>query len=196
LSDSGHRDRLLEGALQCLQERGFARTTTRDIVAASGTNLGSIVYHYGTKERLLEAAMSEGFRRWTEAIGAVADESTANPFEQMRAALGQASAAFDEQEGLYSAFLEAAAETRRSDELREHMAAGYAQTRERIAQSIRRTMPDASERDVHTLAALGVAIVDGLMLQWLFDREAVPAGEEVADVFMRAVAAALAAMEG
>jgi len=196
LSDAGHRDRLLEGALQCLQERGFARTTTRDIVAASGTNLGSIVYHYGTKERLLEAAMSEGFRRWTEAIGAVADESTANPFEQMRAALGQASAAFDEQEGLYSAFLEAAAETRRSDELREHMAAGYAQTRERIAQSIRRTMPDASEQDIHTLAALGVAIVDGLMLQWLFDREAVPAGEEVADVFMRAVAAALAAMEG
>jgi AcrR family transcriptional regulator len=186
---------LLEGALACLQERGFARTTTRDIVAASGTNLGSIVYHYGTKERLLEEAMSEGFRRWTDAISAVADESTANPFEQMRAALGQASAAFDEQQGLYTAFLEAAAETRRSGELREHIAAGYEQTRGRVAQSMRRTMPDASEDDVRTLASLAVAIVDGLMLQWLFDRDAVPPGEEVADVFIRAVAAALSAME-
>jgi AcrR family transcriptional regulator len=195
LSDSGHRERLLEGALACLQERGFARTTTRDIVAASGTNLGSIVYHYGTKERLLEEAMGEGFRRWTEAISAVADESTANPFEQMRAALGQARALFDEQEGLYTAFLEAAAQTGRSDDLREHVAAGYERTRTRVAESIRHTMPGESERDTRTLASLMVAIVDGLMLQWLFDRDAVPSGEEVAEVFVRAVATAMAAAD-
>lgn len=195
MSDAGHRERLLEGALACLQERGFARTTTRDIVAASDTNLGSIVYHYGTKERLLEEAMSEGFRRWTEAISAVADAATANPFEQMRAGLGQADAAFAAQQGLYIAFLEAAAQTRHSDELRERLAAGYEETRGRVAQSMRHTMPDASDHDVRTLASLAVAIVDGLMLQWLFDRDAVPPGEEVADVFIRAVAAALAAME-
>jgi AcrR family transcriptional regulator len=191
----GHRERLLEGALRCLQERGFARTTTRDIVAASGTNLGSIVYHYGTKERLLEEAMSEGFRRWTEAISAVADESTANPFEQMRAALGQARSAFDDQQGLYTAFLEAAAETGRSDELRGHMAAGYEHARRRVGQSIRHTMPDAPDDDIRTLASLMVAIVDGLMLQWLFDRDAVPPGEEVAEAFLRAVASALSAFD-
>jgi AcrR family transcriptional regulator len=200
LSDSahtpgGHRERLLEGALQCLQERGFARTTTRDIVAASGTNLGSIPYHYGTKERLLEEAMGEGFRRWTEAISAVADESTANPFEQMRAALGQARSAFDEQQGLYTAFLEAAAETGRSPELREHVAEGYEHARRRVGESIRHTMPDSTDRDVRTLASLMVAIVDGLMLQWLFDRDAVPSGEEVAEVFVRAVATAMAAVQ-
>jgi AcrR family transcriptional regulator len=191
----GHRERLLEGALICLRERGYARTTTRDIVAASGTNLGSIVYHYGTKERLLEEAMGEGFRRWTEAISAVADQSTANPFEQMRAALGQARSAFDEQHGLFTAFLEAAAETGRSDELRGHMAEGYEHARRRVGQSIRHTMPDAGEDDVRTLASLMVAIVDGLMLQWLLDRDAVPRGEEVAEVFLRAVTTAMAALD-
>jgi AcrR family transcriptional regulator len=183
---------LLEGALACLQERGFARTTTRDVVAASGTNLGSIVYHYGTKERLLQEALGEGFRRWTERVSAVAD-ATVDPFEQMRAALGEARAAFDEQSGLYTAFLEAAAETGRSDELREHVAGGYERTRERVAQSLRQTMPGTPGEDLRTLASVMIAIVDGLMLQWLFDRDAVPPGEEIAEVFLRALATAMAA---
>src|SRR5918996_291356 len=59
-----HRDALLEGAITCIQEKGYARTTARDLVAASGTNLGSIGYHYGSKERLLNEALFEAFRRW------------------------------------------------------------------------------------------------------------------------------------
>ncbi|MGH3839469.1 MAG: TetR family transcriptional regulator, partial [Pseudonocardiaceae bacterium] len=40
----GHREALLDGARRCLLERGYARTTARDLVAASGTNLASIGY--------------------------------------------------------------------------------------------------------------------------------------------------------
>ena len=36
----GHREDLLEGAKRCLLEKGFVRTTARDIVKESGTNLG------------------------------------------------------------------------------------------------------------------------------------------------------------
>jgi len=36
-----HREDLLEGALRALLEKGYARTTARDIVFLSGTNLGS-----------------------------------------------------------------------------------------------------------------------------------------------------------
>src|SRR3954471_22015475 len=51
------REDLLEGAKRCLLEKGYARTTARDVVAASGTNLGSIGYHYGSLEALLNAAV-------------------------------------------------------------------------------------------------------------------------------------------
>jgi len=51
------RDQLLEGALLCLQTKGYARTTARDIAAASGANLASIGYHFGSKEGLLNAAV-------------------------------------------------------------------------------------------------------------------------------------------
>ncbi|MFR0357032.1 TetR/AcrR family transcriptional regulator [Streptomyces sediminimaris] len=52
----GHREDLLEGAKRCLLQKGFARTTARDIVRESGTNLASIGYHYGSKDSLLAQA--------------------------------------------------------------------------------------------------------------------------------------------
>src|SRR3954468_3637223 len=52
----GHREDLLEGAKRCLLEKGFVRTTARDIVRESGTNLASIGYHYGSKDTLLAQA--------------------------------------------------------------------------------------------------------------------------------------------
>ena len=55
----GHKEDLLAGAKKCIYEKGYARTTARDIVAASGTNLASIGYHYGSKEALLNRAMFE-----------------------------------------------------------------------------------------------------------------------------------------
>ncbi|MEV5463841.1 TetR/AcrR family transcriptional regulator, partial [Streptomyces cellulosae] len=55
----GHREDLLEGAKRCLLAKGFLRTTARDIVKESGTNLGSIGYHYGSKDALLAQAYVE-----------------------------------------------------------------------------------------------------------------------------------------
>lgn len=52
----GHREDLLEGAKRCLLDKGFVRTTARDIVKESGTNLASIGYHYGSKDKLLAEA--------------------------------------------------------------------------------------------------------------------------------------------
>ncbi|WP_434096275.1 TetR/AcrR family transcriptional regulator [Streptosporangium roseum] len=46
-------------AKQCLSERGYARTTVRDIVAVSGSNLAAINYHFRSKDALLTQAMIE-----------------------------------------------------------------------------------------------------------------------------------------
>ena len=68
----GHREDLLEGAKRCLLEKGFVRTTARDIVTESGTNLASIGYHYGSKDALLAqayVALTEGPRTLRRAGG-------------------------------------------------------------------------------------------------------------------------------
>lgn len=71
----GHREDLLEGAKRCLLEKGYARTTARDIVAASGTNLASIGYHYGSKEALLNLAFLKVTEEWGELLTKQPDEA-------------------------------------------------------------------------------------------------------------------------
>lgn len=46
------RTRLLDAAMDCFAERGFAGTTTRAICARAGVNLALLHYHWGSKERL------------------------------------------------------------------------------------------------------------------------------------------------
>ena len=65
----GHREDLLAGAMACLREKGYAHTTARDIVAASGTNLGSIGYHYGSTKALLNAAVLASVDEWGPQLG-------------------------------------------------------------------------------------------------------------------------------
>jgi AcrR family transcriptional regulator len=64
----GHREDLLAGARRCLEKRGYARTTARDLVAESGTNLASIGYHFGSKEALLNEAIGASFQEWAERV--------------------------------------------------------------------------------------------------------------------------------
>src|SRR5258707_8772719 len=53
-----HREQLLEGAIECLRTKGYARTTARDIAAAANANLASIGYHFGSTEALVNAAVA------------------------------------------------------------------------------------------------------------------------------------------
>lgn len=46
------RERLLDAAGEVFADKGFAQATVREICQAAGTNLASINYHFGSKERL------------------------------------------------------------------------------------------------------------------------------------------------
>src|SRR5438874_13599388 len=62
----GNREDLIAGAKRCLIEKGYARTTARDIAAASGVSLAAIGYHYGSKEALMNRAVYEAVGDWSE----------------------------------------------------------------------------------------------------------------------------------
>src|SRR3954454_7693733 len=68
LSRPNHRDALLKAAKELLRDQGYARITARDLVAASGTNLASIGYHFGSKEALLNEAIAASFTEWNERL--------------------------------------------------------------------------------------------------------------------------------
>lgn len=182
----GNREDLLEGAKRCLYERGYARTTARDIVAASGTNLASIGYHYGSKEALLDAALieaiaelSERWLRWS------AEEGVSFP-----EAWDRILAEFDAHRPLLVAHVEAWAQVERSPELRERFASFYArQLAEGIA-SIAVTHPDLDADTARAVSAVTGSLADGLIVQWLIDPSHLPSGGDIA-TGLRALADAI-----
>jgi len=190
--DTGHRERLLEGAIACLEQKGYARTTARDLVAASGTNLASIGYHFGSKEGLLNAALSEAFQRWLKPLVALAAEpGPATPLERLQRSVAGVIESLEANRGLVAAALEAWAQLPRSAELRAEMAASYDDFHRAIALTTREAFAEvgAAEVDADTLAALIIALFDGLLVQWQVAPERTPSAERI-------VAAAQGALAG
>jgi len=53
------RHQILDASLRLFSERGFARTTVRDIARAAGITDAAIYYHFASKRELLEALFEE-----------------------------------------------------------------------------------------------------------------------------------------
>lgn len=85
----GNREDLLAGARRCLVEKGWARTTIRDITAAAGgVSMAAIGYHFGSREALLNAALIEAIDEWGTETGRTLSgyaEPGAGPAEQYEA---------------------------------------------------------------------------------------------------------------
>ena len=179
----GHREQLLIAARRCLEERGYARTTARDLVAASGTNLASIGYHFGSKEALLNQAMFDAFTEYTEMLTDVAlhDNDDANPVASIRTSWELMVQTFTEIRPLLVAFVEAMAQSERNPELRSQLAAAYEQLRTTIATVVLRAVPGLPPDAARTVASFLIMVSDGLMVQWLLDPAATPGGGELFD---------------
>jgi AcrR family transcriptional regulator len=177
-----HRERLVQGAMRCLREKGYARTTARDIAAASKSNLGSIGYHFGSKEALLNEAIRDGFAEWTAQLGSIAfaDEG-ATPLQRGRASWVALTESFTEHRPLIVAFVEALAQSVRSDELRAQLADIYEECRTAVAQLVEASLGEAGidDEQIRAVSSFMIAVCDGLLLQWLVDPERAPSGEEL-----------------
>jgi AcrR family transcriptional regulator len=58
------QQKILEAALHCFLERGFAAATAEEIRERSGASIGSIYHHFGGKEGLAGALHVEGLRSY------------------------------------------------------------------------------------------------------------------------------------
>lgn len=191
----GHREALLEAAKRLLQEQGYARTTARDLVAASDTNLASIGYHFGSKENLLFEALHELFVEWTVQITRAALATPdAGPLDRLNASWVAMLGSFEERRPLAAAWAEAVAQSVRSDELRARMAAHLQGSRDAVAAAVTAALgEDAAQRgaDPQLVASFLIAVCDGLLVQFLLDPERSPSGAQLADALGAATALAI-----
>jgi AcrR family transcriptional regulator len=178
-----HRDQLLEGAIQCLRTKGYARTTARDIASAANGNLASIGYHFGSKEALLNEAIMRACEEWTTRLGEAAFASGSDsPLDQMGASWVAMLDSFEELRPVLIGLVEAVGQSAWSEDLRRELAAHYKTSREQVAAMVRASLGEGhedAETNANVVASFLIAVCDGLVLQWLLDPDATPTGEEL-----------------
>lgn len=57
------RARLIDATIECLIDSGYSGTTTVAVCKRAGVSHGSLLHHYGTRERLLGAALDAVYER-------------------------------------------------------------------------------------------------------------------------------------
>ena len=166
------RERLLEAAIGCLQTRGYARTTTREIVAAAGSHLPAVNYHFGSKERLLHEATMQALLHWSQGtLASTQAPATLDPRSRLQVSVDRFLASVgDDRPGLVAA-VEAFAQAERDDALRDRLAGAYEDLREAIALG--------GDHESRAVASVLIALLDGLALQCLLDPQRAPTGPEV-----------------
>ncbi|WP_129840953.1 TetR/AcrR family transcriptional regulator [Streptomyces sp. RFCAC02] len=180
----GNREDLLSGARRCLEEKGWARTTVRDITAAAGgVSMAAIGYHFGSREALLNAALIEAIDEWGTRLGralASFGGTDSTPAERYEALWASIITSFREDRTLWLATLEALLQAEHSDDLRAYLAGGQAQGRRGLAALLLSTPEDEiDDTDARTLGAAQMALFTGLMTQWLTDPDQAPEAPEV-----------------
>lgn len=192
----GHREDLLEGAKKCLVEKGFVGATARDIVKASGANLASIGYHYGSKDALMTEAFMAVVQEWGDQFtGAVKGEG--GSLERFRSVWDGVHAGHEESGPIWSASMEIALAGGRMPQLRAMLAASQGEGRKGLV-SMFTGVPeeDLVEEDLRTAGAFYQALLNGFMLQWLFDPASAATPAELTEGMRRAVAAMTEAKAG
>ena len=170
----GTREDLLAAAKQCLAERGYARTTVRDIVAASGTNLAAINYHFGTRDKLLNQAMMElSAAAVQQILESLPDRAADDPAARLQDFLQQLITSFTENHALWSANVESLAQALHSPELRAEFGSAQASARTGLADLFGPAEPDARIGDVVQ------TMIGGLLAQHLVDPDHAPSAADI-----------------
>ncbi|MEU6718387.1 helix-turn-helix domain-containing protein [Nonomuraea sp. NPDC046802] len=176
------RERLLAAAKQCLADKGYARTTVRDIVAASGSNLAAINYHFRSKDALLYEAMleltSEAMDEVTKALPGAEDVPSGGEPAPSRPELfwTELIRSLTHNHTLWAVSVEIAAQAVHSPDLRKQLSASRLTARGNLAAVLH-------HGDGHRDAVGGVhlALMTGLLVQWMIDPANAPTAQDITE---------------
>jgi AcrR family transcriptional regulator len=170
------RDDLLAGAKKCLVEKGYSRTTARDIAAASGAHLASIGYHFGSKDKLMNAAIIEATSEWGDRVEeAVRKAGASDPSQRLRTMLAHLFDATREDRELLIAGVQPYSQAQFDEELRSTLATGFREARVAIAAMILGIAPEEVDEEAEQgIGGVTYNLVLGYIMQALVDPESIP----------------------
>jgi AcrR family transcriptional regulator len=195
----GHREDLLTGAVRCLREKGYARTTARDIVAASGANLASIGYHYGSTRALLNAAVFQAMADFGTEIQQVLSAEASrggSALERIERFWAHVIDSFRANPELWLATFDVFGVAQRDPEIRAVVADGLDDGRALWARALYGLDADRDDQGVaRAVGSLHQALFSGVLTQWLIDPDRAPSATDLAAA-LQAITRQLATDQG
>ena len=179
----GNREALLAAAQQCLLNKGYVKTTARDIAAEAGTSLAAIGYHFGSKDALLYQALMHATEKWAKSIENQLNlkvDKRATPMERFETAWTQVIESFENHWRLWTVTLESLPQIVPKTEARSKFAAAIQQAQAWLVDIFRGTLPSLDEKSAHALGSLYYSLLVGTIAQYLIDPQRVPSGADLA----------------
>ncbi|QNE19740.1 TetR family transcriptional regulator [Kribbella qitaiheensis] len=181
----GNREALIEGAKTCLMEKGYSRTTARDIATAAGVSLAAIGYHFGSKDDLMNEAMREALDEWGAEVGTAmaaglgaAAGARERFVETWRLAVGTLSTPTTR--ALWLTQFEVLSQGAHQPELLRELSNLRGEAREGVATLFGAVGPETPESEVQLVGSFMQALLLGVVVLWLFDPAKAPTGEDLA----------------
>ncbi|MBT2474658.1 TetR/AcrR family transcriptional regulator [Microbacterium sp. ISL-103] len=163
------RHEILDAALELFAQKGYDRTSVREIARQAGLSQAGLLHHFSTKEDLF----LEVLRRRDDRSSDSAEPTHTHSVDRLIRAVDRNA----NEPGLVRLFVAMSAESAEDEsEARAFFAARYEWLLEQIAEDVRahQVAGDiAADLDADDAASLLVAAADGLQIQWLLNPESV-----------------------
>ena len=167
--DSPTAQRILEAAERVLTDQGYSRLTLQAIERESGEFRALVAYYFGNKQGLVQAVvdslMSEGDAALRQKLAEVAGSA-----DRVLALLETQREISADWRG-FRAFFELLPHIMHDDQMRTRLAESYRSSRELDRQLLESASDALEPPDFDRLAALSVAVVEGLAVQFAADPE-------------------------
>ncbi|MEV8512551.1 TetR/AcrR family transcriptional regulator [Dactylosporangium sp. NPDC051484] len=193
----GNREKLLDGAQQCLLEKGYAATTARDIAAAAGVSLAAINYHFRTTEALLDEALRRALDQWSDELeraltGGAGSPTPADPEERFVAIWDRVIASVTANRSLWTTQFELVTKLGRQAAPESPWAAAQVEAEAALAALFHGIDSAAEPELARAVGGLYQALLAGVVVQHLVAPERAMSGRDLA-LALRAVCERLVA---
>ncbi|GAA1959081.1 helix-turn-helix domain-containing protein [Catenulispora subtropica] len=178
-----NRDALLAGAKKCLLEKGYARTTARDIATAADVSLAAIGYHFGSKDALMNQAMFQAIGEWGERLEEAFTKAGGDMTVEDRLVrvYDEIVATFDENRALWMASFEIIMQLDRIPGARDLFLEALPAARAGMVAMIVGVPEAEVDRDTEmSMGAVLYSLMAGLLIQRFADATRTPTGADLA----------------
>jgi AcrR family transcriptional regulator len=157
------REALLDAALECLVQDGYASTTTARVAERAGLSRGAHLHHFQTRDALLAAAAAHLTTRRGDVLSQAVDALPPSGPKRIVEGLDLIFGSYNHP--LYQATLDLWTNARTDGELREHLIPIERALDRQTIELSRKLFPAAAERaDFERLVELALAAIRGLVV--------------------------------